>query len=237
MIKYDDPAYHWYIILKGTVQVYVPRPEKEIEFEKQLISKILKSVKSDSASKEKLDLEILSNAYSEEDFDRYFRRVYQHFGSPRGYKVLDDAEEFLASAWSSDDLLLGITSNTPTRHMESVLPMLDIDHKFQWFTCSQDVGHEKPSTEIFADSLAQARFWLPDLQASEILHIGDSLACDYCGAKAFGFQALLLDRSDNPSVTAYQDWIAAPDYPGKSAEDIEAHTITSLLDIQKYLAM
>ena len=29
---------------------------------------------------------------------------------------------------------------------------------------------------------------------------------DYCGARAFGFQALHLDRSDNARVTVYQDW-------------------------------
>jgi FMN phosphatase YigB (HAD superfamily) len=28
------------------------------------------------------------------------------------------------------------------------------------------------------------------LEKDQILHIGDSLAADYCGAKAFGFQVL-----------------------------------------------
>ena len=59
-------------------------------------------------------------------------------------------------------------------------------------------------------------------------HIGDSYAADYCGAKRFGFQALLLDRSDNPSVVAYQDWLEAPDYEGKTVEEVQGNTITSL---------
>jgi len=183
------------------------------------------------------------SCYTEADFDRYFRRVYQHFGSPKGYMVLEDAEALLSafevsSSSSETDYLLGITSNTPTRHMESVLPMLNNLHdKFSWFVCSQDVGHEKPSNEIFEASYQQAKFWLPDLQKDEVLHIGDSLACDYCGAKAYGFQALLLDRSDHPTVTAYQDWIKAPDYPGKSEDDVRQHTIQSLLEVAALLQL
>lgn len=143
--------------------------------------------------------------YSEHDFDRYFRRVYQHFASPGGYMLLDDAKNLLDSLSSSDEVLMGITSNTPTRHMETVLPMLDIHNHFKWFSCSQDVGYEKPSLQIYEASFEQARFF----------HIGDSYAADYCGAKRFGFQALL-------------DWLEAPDYEGKTAEDVQENTITSL---------
>ena len=176
-----------------------------------------------------------NSAFSEEDFDRYFRRVYQHFGSPQGYMVLEDAQALLDSLHSKQEpgrgLLLGITSNTPTRHMESVLPMLGIHDQFHWFTCSQEVAAEKPSPKIFEDAYRKAKFWIPDLQKHQVLHIGDSLACDFCGAKAFGFQALLLDRRDNPAVTAYQDWIEAPEYQGKSQEDVEQNTITNLLQV------
>lgn len=177
--------------------------------------------------------------YTAEDFDRYFRRVYQHFGSPNGYMVLDDASEFLEALQkrSADEkkdntsLLLGITSNTANRQMESILPMLGVHHYFHWFSCSEEVGNEKPSTEIFDDAFQKAKFWIPDLEKDQILHIGDSLACDFCGAKAYGFDALLLDRSDNPRVTAYQDWIEAPDYPGKSEEDVQENTITNLMQV------
>lgn len=172
-------------------------------------------------------------SYEGADFDRYFRRVYQHFGSPAGYVLLDDARQMLSSLREeSGDIVLGITSNTPTRHMESVLPMLDGLHdRFAWFTCSQDVKYEKPAVQIFEDSYRQAKFWIPDLQVDEVLHIGDSYACDYCGAKRFGFQSLLLDRSADPAVTAYQDWLEAPDYEGKSLEDVKKHTITDLRDV------
>ena len=169
------------------------------------------------------------SGYTDAEFERYFRRVYQHFASPTGYERLDDADALLSWAASSrPELLLGITSNTPTRHMDSVLPMLGLHESFSWFACSQDVGFEKPAPQIFDAALEQARFWLPDLQRHEVLHIGDSLACDYCGARAAGMQAVLIDRSEHPKVTAFQDWIAAPDYPGKSEADIRGATARSL---------
>ena len=69
--------------------------------------------------------------------------------------------------------------------------MLNIHERFQFFASSQDVGHEKPDSQIFAEAFRQAQFWLPDLERDEVLHVGDSLACDFCGARAFGFQALV----------------------------------------------
>ena len=143
--------------------------------------------------------------------------------------MLPDAAVFLDKI--SDAYLLGICSNTPNRHSASVLPMLNIHERFQFFASSQDVGYEKPDPEIFAEAFRQAQFWLPDLEREEVLHVGDSLACDFCGARAFGFQALLLDRSGNEKVTAYQDWVQAPDYEGKSAADIENGTVRSLADV------
>ena len=190
--------------------------------------------------------------FSEEDFERYFRRIYQHFGSSMGYIILDDAQAFLDElhSWSrkemtnkdDDDgdsdatsLLLGITSNTPTRHMESILPMLGIHDQFHWFTCSEDVGYEKPSHQIFDATYQAAKHWIPDLQPHQVLHIGDSFACDYCGAKAYGFQALLLDRSEYPNIVAYQDWIDAPDYIGKCEDDLAFNTITNLHQVLDWL--
>ena len=162
-----------------------------------------------------------------------FRRVYQHFGSPEGYEVLPDAAVFLDKIPAS--YLLGICSNTPNRHSASVLPMLGIHERFKFFASSQDVGYEKPDSQIFEDAFRQAQFWLPDLERDEVLHVGDSLACDFCGAKAFGFQAVLLDRSADPRVTAYQTWVEGPEYPGKSAQDILGGTAVDLRAVARLL--
>jgi FMN phosphatase YigB (HAD superfamily) len=53
----------------------------------------------------------------------------------------------------------------------------------------QDVGVDKPDPAIFGRAFEQARFLQPDLQRHEVLHIGDSLAADFCGARAAGMQA------------------------------------------------
>ena len=38
----------------------------------------------------------------------------------------------------------------------------------------------------------------------------------------------MLDRSANEKVVAYQDWVQAPAYEGKSAADIDNGTVRSL---------
>ena len=101
--------------------------------------------------------------------------------------------------------------------------------------CSQDVGVEKPGAAIFERAYKEAQFWMGPLEKDEILHIGDSVEGDYCGAKAFGFQALHLDRSDNARVTVYQDWLQAPDYPGKSERDILENTVKDLSEVRAML--
>ena len=55
-----------------------------------------------------------------------------------------------------NDVLLGVTSNTPMRHAESVLPMLGLHDRFRWMACSQDVGAEKPDRALFDASFEQA---------------------------------------------------------------------------------
>ena len=94
----------------------------------------------------------------------------------------------------------------------------------------------QPDPGLFQAALDQARFWVDDLQADEVLHIGDSLESDFCGARAFGFQSLRLDRSENPRVTQYQDWLDAPDYPGKTQEDIDAGTVKDFDTVRKLLS-
>lgn len=165
--------------------------------------------------------------YTDREFERFFRRVYQHYGSLEGYQKLDDAVPFLEWA-TGKGLALGVTTNTPVRTMETVLPMNGFHNYFKWFTCSQDVGAEKPQPEIFQRAWEEAQFWVPGIEKHEILHVGDSLEADLCGARAFGFQSMLLDRSDNPRVTVYQDWLEAPDYEGKSDQDILDSTVKSL---------
>ena len=173
--------------------------------------------------------------FTDRDFNRFFRRVYQHYGSVEGYEVLEDARPFLT--WAQEHkLVLGITTNTPQRTIECVLPMQNLAEQFSFFTCCQDIGKEKPAREIFHESFLQLKeAGAEDIEPNEVLHIGDSLAADFCGARAYGFSSLFLDRSRNDKVTVYQDWLTAPDYLGKSTQDIEMNTITSLDQVKDLL--
>ena len=185
-------------------------------------------------------LELCGREYTDEEFNRYFRRVYQHYGSVDGYELLPDTLPFLNDIQSRfPDIVLGITTNTPMRTIETVLPLVGLHDRFKFFVCCQDVGVEKPDTGIFKKSFEEASFWIPGLKKDEVLHIGDSLPADLCGARAYGFQALLLDRSGNPRVTVYQDWLRAPGYDGMTERDIHESTVTTFNDIQlsRYIAI
>jgi len=175
--------------------------------------------------------------YSTDEMDRYFRRLYQAFGTPSAYTVLDDAIPFLDWALANG-YVLGVTTNTPARTVDTVLPMVGLHDYFQWFACSGEIGVEKPNAAIYAQALDQARFWATqgqNLDAADVLHVGDHFAADFCGARAFGMQSLLLDRSSNPRVENYSDWITAPEYPGRSHEDIQASTVRSLAEVRARL--
>lgn len=167
-------------------------------------------------------------------FNRFFRRIYQYYGSPAAYALLPDAMHFLDWA-RSKNYIVGITSNTPSRSMNTVLPMLGIHEQLSWFVCSEEVGHEKPSRQIFDATYMEATCLIPNLQRDEVLHVGDSLAADYCGARAAGFQALLLDRSANPRATAFQQWLPCLQYEGMSESDVAAHTVTSFHQVIEYI--
>ena len=171
--------------------------------------------------------------YTDRDFERFFRRVYQHYGGLDGYEVLDDTLPLLDFLKKAGVDNIGVTTNTPLRTIETVLPMMGLSDQMRFFTCCQDVGHEKPAPEIFAESFEQICFESGQvLDKKEVLHIGDSFAADYCGARAFGFSSLFLDRSNNSRVTVYQDWLEAPPYEGKSDADIRKHTVSSLREVQ-----
>jgi REG-2-like HAD superfamily hydrolase len=181
--------------------------------------------------------------YTSRELDRFYRRVYQQYGDPNSYEILPDAFPFLE--WlvsqrnkdSSPKYILGITSNTDRRVVETIIPLLKLHHYFHWFVCSEDFGFEKPDKRVFEEGFALSKDWMPKLEnLNQMLHIGDSLPADFCAAKAAGLQALFLDRSGNDKVVVYQDWLKACDYLGKTDDDIERHTVRTLADVQKLLS-
>ena len=132
-------------------------------------------------------VELTGRKYSNDEFNRFFRRVYQHYGSMEGYEVLDDTLPLLN--WLKDkNIPMGIITNTPARTVETVLPMLGLHNYFKFFICCQDIGVEKPGHEIFDAGYKEAMFWENQklnennpLKRADCLHLGDSFAADFCG--------------------------------------------------------
>lgn len=87
------------------------------------------------------------------------------------YSILPDVVPFLEYC-KARGIPLGVTTNTPTRTIDTVLPLIGLHDYFKWFVCSQDAGAEKPDASIFNQSLELAQYWVPDLKPEEILHIG-----------------------------------------------------------------
>ena len=132
-------------------------------------------------------------------------------------------------------MLVGVTTNTPPRTMDSVLPFLGFTPwqvGLDWYICSGDLGHEKPAKQMFARVEEEIRE-IGGLEAyrggeekleidpSQILHVGDSYVADYCGARSRGWNALHLDRSGDANVRQYQDWLKGedvPDWEGRAEE-------------------
>ncbi|CAD7950041.1 unnamed protein product [Amoebophrya sp. A120] len=192
--------------------------------------------------------------YTDAEFNRFFRRVYQHYGSADGYAHMSDAVPFLKWAagcaratsklskrqdeheqgpvlnrsttrsssspatqlphqerayYKNPAFLLGVTTNTPKRTMESVLPVMGLHEFFHFFVCSQDVGAEKPDCGIYEEAENQMKFWLGrTVKPEEILHIGNNVIPDFLApALNHQWKALYLDRSGDANVTVCQDWL------------------------------
>ena len=178
--------------------------------------------------------------FTEQDFERLFRRIYQHYGSKNGYEIIPKSVEFLAWVKSGLGLSVGVISNSPFRTIETVLPMLNMDKYFDWFICSQDVKVEKPNYAIFDAAYENAKFWIPNLKRHEILHIGDDVIADYCGAKAAGFQAILLNGNKNTLQLSLENsisWKDSNDYVDKSIPDVIASTVENLSEVRQILTI
>ncbi|CAE7474498.1 hdhd3 [Symbiodinium sp. CCMP2592] len=193
--------------------------------------------------------------YTEAEFNRFFRRVYQHYGSQGAFEELADAKPFLE--WTRQQgLTVGVTTNEDARVLDTTLPMLGFHDFMRWFITSQEVGYQKPNQWIYVEVWREASLWVPGLRREEILHVGSSYEEDFCGARDAGLQALLLDRGaenaavdseealllDRGAKNAVVDPEKAADSPSQSAadpektgEDVEVWTLRDLGEVQLVL--
>lgn len=88
---------------------------------------------------------------------------------------------------------VGLISN----HNDALLKILQyhgLDKLLETVTYSQEVGVEKPASEVFAKALERAH-----CSPADALHVGDSFLVDVEGARRAGLHAVWLNRGDEPS--------------------------------------
>lgn len=123
-----------------------------------------------------------------EGFDEYFEEVFAYFSRAESWELYPDALPALR-ALEVHGIELGIISNFDSRLYE-ILIGLGIDRFFESVTISSFAGSAKPSARIFHRALHKH-----GVEASEALHVGNSLREDAQAAVAAGLGGVFLDRA------------------------------------------
>jgi HAD superfamily hydrolase (TIGR01662 family) len=156
-------------------------------------------------------LEPSGDLYDGEVFVRYTKRIIEGMGG-RGPSV-DEAARTIYGQWASchhfhlyddvDDVLrdlhaeglrIGLISNTQ-RCLTSFQEHFALDGLISVALSSADHGYMKPHPSIFESALTQA-----EVEPSEAVMVGDSLAHDVAGALALGMRAVLVTRGGPPAA-------------------------------------
>lgn len=103
--------------------------------------------------------------------------------------------------------LIGLMSNGNTYPEKCGLP-----DRFQFVVLSQDVGAKKPDPAIFRTACEEA-----GCRPDELMHVGDSLDSDVCGANAIGAVSVWLNRASRPNRSDIR-----PDYEIHSLADLSS---------------
>lgn len=89
-------------------------------------------------------------------------------------------------------LILGVVSNFDPR-LDSTLKSAKIRHYFKFILSSYEFGIQKPDPQIFWEAMKLSN--IQDLKNEECLHIGDSYALDFTGARNAGWNGALVTDS------------------------------------------
>jgi putative hydrolase of the HAD superfamily len=116
-----------------------------------------------------------------------FSRLARHFRDPSSWAVYPDVVVTL-DALALRGFRLAVVSNWDS-HLPRLLEGLGLVDRFATVAVSAIEETGKPGSAIFHRACARA-----GVAPSETLHVGDSLAEDYEGARAAGLAAVLLDR-------------------------------------------
>lgn len=141
---------------------------------------------------------------SAERLENAANALYDRYQHPEQWQIYPEVPEMLRAVQALG-LRQGIISDWGT----DLIPLLHahgISDHVEFVVASATVRAAKPHPDIFHYALSRA-----DLQASEVLYIGDSYISDVLGARTAGIRAVLIDREqrapkvDCPVVTSLLD--------------------------------
>ena len=123
--------------------------------------------------------------------DKFFSELYDRFASAKVWRVFDDVRPTLLRL-KTQGIKLGIISNWDER-LRPLLHQLELTPFFEAIVISSEVGHCKPSPQIYREALR-----LLDLPAGQVLHVGDSKDEDVVGARQSGLKAVIRKPLEFP---------------------------------------
>ena len=126
---------------------------------------------------------------NELDRDNFFEVAYEHFAEPDVWELYPEVPDVLEELRSR--FQLAVISNFDGR-LRFILQHLGISSYFSYIFISSELGADKPDPEIFRRALN-----LIDLNANEVLHVGDDPERDWKAAKEAGLIVFQLDRPKN----------------------------------------
>ena len=126
---------------------------------------------------------------NELDRDNFFEIAYEHFAEVGAWELYPEVPEVLEQL--RPRFQLAVISNFDGR-LRFILQHLGISNYFSYIFISSELGADKPDPEIFRRALK-----IMQLNADEVLHVGDDPERDWKAAAAAGLLVFRLDRSRN----------------------------------------
>jgi putative hydrolase of the HAD superfamily len=123
------------------------------------------------------------------DRDNFFEVAYEHFAEAGTWELYAEVPEVLEQI--RPRFQLAVISNFDDR-LRFILQHMGISTYFSYIFISSELGADKPDPEIFRRALK-----IMQLNADEVLHVGDDPERDWKAAAAAGLLVFRLDRPRN----------------------------------------
>lgn len=125
--------------------------------------------------------------------ETFFPELFERFAQPSAWRIFDDVRPALDEL-ARRGLRLGVITNWDNR-LRPMLAGLNLAARFEVMVVSCELNTAKPAREMFERAAS-----LFKLEPAEILHVGDSLEADVAGARAAGFVATQIARTELDAV-------------------------------------